>query len=532
MSRLSRRIGLSLSLVTIAAAVATLAAAPTAVDTAFKAFWDAPTPTEASAATEAIVKLNPSFSDAYARLKKGREYSADVAKGIVRLSHRFARGNFEYTLDVPDTYTPSRAYQVRVQLHGGVTGRDDGSIRGSGGIGQLAGAEQIYVLPVSWRDAQWWTNAQLENMRAILDSLKRTYNVDENHVVLSGVSDGATANYYFAMRDTTPFASFLPLNGALAVLQSDSLDVEGELFPQNLVDKPFFMVNGGRDPLYPPDIVEPYIDHLKQNHVEIVYHQQPEGVHNTAWWPQEKDAFEAFVRDHPRKPFPDRLTWETDMTGETSRAHWLVIDKLTGEQPPTAAERGSQATAPLPDLNLFRPDLLGTFGLKAEATTIVRVTGASSASTFFFEPGDVVTAVQGQPVAKDAKLGDVFSRFAEGRLTVTVLRAGKPVDLSGYYKGGASNAVMLFPRDQPSGRVDLVREGNTVRATTRGVAEFTLLVSPDAFDLSKPIRVVANGRTVFDGRARESLATLMKWAARDNDRTMLFAAEIHVRVAE
>jgi hypothetical protein len=58
------------------------------------------------------------------------------------------------------------------------------------------------------------------------------------------------------------------------------------------------------------------------------------------------------------------------------------------------------------------------------------------------------------------------------------------------------------------------------------------LISPDAFDLSKPIKVVANGRVVFDGRVEPSLATLLKWAARDNDRTMLFAAELHVKPLE
>ena len=63
--------------------------------------------------------------------------------------------------------------------------------------------------------------SQLENLDAILDTVKRTYNVDENRVVLSGVSDGATGLYYVAMRDTTPFASFLPLNGFMMVLAND-----------------------------------------------------------------------------------------------------------------------------------------------------------------------------------------------------------------------------------------------------------------------------------------------------------------------
>jgi hypothetical protein len=45
------------------------------------------------------------------------------------------------------------------------------------------------------------------------------------------------------------------------------------------------------------------------------------------------------------------------------------------------------------------------------------------------------------------------------------------------------------------------------------------------------VKVVADGRTVFDGRVTKNLATLMKWAAHDNDRTMLFGAEIDVRLA-
>jgi hypothetical protein len=73
-----------------------------------------------------------------------------------------------------------------------------------------------------------------------------------------------------------------------------------------------------------------------------------------------------------------------------------------------------------------------------------------------------------------------------------------------------------------------MRHGNAIEMTTRGVAELTLLLSPEAFDLSKPVVVTANGRVVSDGRIEPSVATLVKWAARDNDRTMLFGAELHL----
>ncbi len=142
------------------------------------------------------------------------------------------------------------------------------------------------MLPTAWAEAEWWTDRQLENIRAILDHVKRTYNVDENRVVLSGVSDGATAAYYFAMRETTPFASFLPLNGAIAVLRSSNVSLDGELYPNNYLNKPFFIVNGGRDPLYPTSLVEPYIEHMRKNGVTLTYLPQPDAVHNTSWWPR------------------------------------------------------------------------------------------------------------------------------------------------------------------------------------------------------------------------------------------------------
>jgi hypothetical protein len=41
---------------------------------------------------------------------------------------------------------------------------------------------------------------------------------------------------------------------------------------------------------------------------------------------------------------------------------------------------------------------------------------------------------------------------------------------------------------------------------------------------------VADGQTVFEGLVKENLGTLLKWAARDSDRTMLFGAELPIRL--
>lgn len=414
-----------------------------ALDAAFSRFWAASSPRDAAPRAAEIVKTGISFDEAWDRLRRGRSYAAQKA-GVVFLNNRTDDGvEHNFAVNIPANYDPSHRYQVRFQLHGGIGARADNKPRGNGEIGALAGAEQFYVLPYAWEEAPWWGEDQVSNLSTIVDALKRTYNIDENRVVVAGVSDGATGAYYIAMRDTTPYASFLPLNGFLAVLTNSDIN-DGHIFAGNLRNKPLFVVNGGKDRLYPTSIVEPYTTHLVRTGVEIEYHPQPEGEHNTRWWPEVKDSFEAFVAQHPRTPYPDRLSWQAADAAH-GRAHWLVIDQF-GSAPGEAAN--------LPDLNL----------VELSETDLLEQTGR--------------------------------------RLFAT----------------------------RPGGRVDLARSGNSIEATTRGVEAFTLLLSPDQFDFSQPIRVVANGREVFQGRVERSPATLLKWAALDNDRTMLFAAELKINL--
>ena len=90
--------------------------------------------------------------------------------------------------------------------------------------------------------------------------------------------------------------------------------------------------------------------------------------------------------------------------------------------------------------------------------------------------------------------------------------------------------MLLFARGRPSGRVDVNRKGNTFQAETRGVTTFTLLLSPDVIDFAAPVRVVVNGQTVHEAKVEKSVRTLQAWADRDNDRTMLYGAELKITV--
>jgi predicted esterase len=88
----------------------------------------------------------------------------------------------------------------------------------------------------------------------------------------------------------------------------------------------------------------------------------------------------------------------------------------------------------------------------------------------------------------------------------------------------------LFNHEKPSGRVDVVRTGNSFTARTRGVQAFTLLLSPDVIDFSKPVRVTVNGKVTHDSVVKADPSTMLAWAVRDQDRTMIYAAALRVLV--
>lgn len=88
----------------------------------------------------------------------------------------------------------------------------------------------------------------------------------------------------------------------------------------------------------------------------------------------------------------------------------------------------------------------------------------------------------------------------------------------------------FFSHDLPSGRVDIERKGNVFEAHTRGVREFSVLLSPDVVDFSKTVSVTVNGKPAFEGVVKKDVATLLQWAVRDNDRTMLYGAELKISV--
>ena len=343
---MARHIGLGFAVAgALAASLAGHPAAATSpVDAAFDPFWTAASPQAASGLVDGIVRSGVTFDDAYRRLQHGRAYAAQKT-GAVQLRNTTSDGvEHFYALNVPDTYDPARRYQARIQLHGGVGGRRTNAPVGTGTVGALTGAEQIYIIPYAWDDdavVERRPGAEPRRHRRRVPSASTTSTRIASSSRVCPTAEPAPTRSRCARRRRLRASCRSTATGWSSRCRTSTT---ARYSPNNLRNKPFFAVNGGRDPLYPTRIVDPHIAHMKEGGVSVDYHPQPNAAHNTAWWPEVKDTFEAFVHDHPRVALPDTLTWETGDPAAHNRAHWLVIDAL-------GSPRAGDAMAMSPDLN-------------------------------------------------------------------------------------------------------------------------------------------------------------------------------------
>jgi predicted esterase len=381
------------------------------------AFWSASTEVEIETTTRQLIAAAADVDTLYRWLDAGPSFAQDVALGqqeSARIDVDGTRYPFVYL--IPESYDATKSYPVEFMLHGGV-GRPEWQPGGEWwrrGYDSLKKEDRIVVVPAAWNGAFWWYDNQADNLPAILRELKQSYNIDDNRVTLTGVSDGGTGAYFFAFKQTTEWAAFLPYIGHPGVLRNTQSGPGYNLYFENIMNRPLYIVNGEDDPLYPVSSVAPFIDILQQANVDHVFRAIENGGHNTNWLPDEEPMIEQFKLDNPRDPSPDYLRWVADRSDRYNRNLWMRIEELVEE---------------------------------------------------------------GQP-----------------------------------------------------GIMAVSREGNTFTVTTDAVDAFTLLLSPKKVDFSEEVRVIVNGRPLFIGRVEQDMNTLLEWAVRDRDKSLLYTAALSLRI--
>jgi predicted esterase len=278
-----------------------------------------------------------------------RTWSSEVPQGILHEERHDSEGQrFPYDVITPQDYDPQRAYPVRVVLHGNARrpAPKPGLYRWRSA--EVFRNERMFtVLPTAWDHAMWWSQSQIDNLAAILDTLRARYHIDPDRCYLMGFSDGGTGTWYQSLRAPTPWAAFTPMIGHPWVLGNEEEGAEGDIFAANLAGRALLAVNARDDRLYPAAGLRSYLDLFERMGAEVQFVIK-EGGHSVRWWPEEAARFEEFRQAHPRDPIPDHLVWETGDPLDAGRCNWVIVEEI-GDAPPPDPDPSN--TVLFPDLD-------------------------------------------------------------------------------------------------------------------------------------------------------------------------------------
>jgi phospholipase/carboxylesterase len=149
-----------------------------------------------------------------------------------------------YSLYVPETYTPDRAWPLVMALHGG-SGNGRGFLWSWLRDARSHGA--ILIAPTA--TGSTWSlmgeDTDTPNLARILDLVRSRWNVDSGKLLLTGMSDGGTFCYVTGLENTSPFTHLAPIAATFHPLMAETADAH------RLRGLPVYQVHGRLDWMFP-----------------------------------------------------------------------------------------------------------------------------------------------------------------------------------------------------------------------------------------------------------------------------------------
>ena len=165
---------------------------------------------------------------------------ADAPVGVI---HNKRDDAADYSLYVPESYTPTQAWPLIVCLHGAY-GRGDHYIWS---WLRAAKSKRYLLLAPKSVDVTWsimQPELDIASITAMLDEVRDGYAVDQNRVYLSGLSDGGTFTYLLGLGRPKMFAGIAPIAGDFHGMMDRMLrKKQGQ-------DLPIYIVHGVHDHIF------------------------------------------------------------------------------------------------------------------------------------------------------------------------------------------------------------------------------------------------------------------------------------------
>jgi hypothetical protein len=478
------------------------------------------------AAIRAIVALNPAPGDVEGLLKQGRTYERIVDTDWQVFETYCSDGETRpFHACIPANYDSKKEYPVLINLHGGVSTPELFSGEAVVQMREMwfpEAGEFIHIVPLGQQGCEWWTEVGASAILGALDVVKRTYNVDENRVYLTGFSDGGSGTFYMALNHTTPFAAFAPLSGLVLVAEMGGQEV---CLP-NLGNKFMCVVNGAKDELYPIDMVRVFNEAIEKANSGIRFVIDEDAGHSFSYGDGVKPEIIEMFGLVPRTPFPKELTLESSDTA-VARCHYVRITKIEKTADGAAFE----------DLNPMLTQkrvLIGVQldqGFEGPGVKISGITAGSLAERLKMQPADIIVKLNDVEIENFEAVRAVMAEVKPGdECRLSVRRGEEVLEMSGNFDRPEPKPA--FTRAKTAGRLDVSVKGNAVYVKSRSVSLYTVLVSRDQFDVNSDIEVTTNGKVSFNGRVKPDVGFMLSQYVEDRDRKMVFWGRIDIDVAK
>ena len=202
--------------------------------------------------------------------------AADLDLDVGMLHRPAGDVHAEYSLYVPESYTPDRDWPLIVCLHGGY-GRGDDYIWTW--LRPARSRGYILLSPKS-RGPTWSVlrpPVDIASIRAMFDAVCTEYAVDRGRVYLSGLSDGGTFTYLLGLDQADLFAGIAPIAGEL------SPAADGMLRQKQGLQLPIHVIHGVHDFIFPVASVRSSNELLRHIGYRLTYTELPDWSHSLTY---------------------------------------------------------------------------------------------------------------------------------------------------------------------------------------------------------------------------------------------------------
>jgi dienelactone hydrolase len=348
-----------------------------------------------------------------------------------------------YWVYVPADYDTAKHYPLLVCMHGGVGGWPMKGEEGEGSAGEFSiqywlgsmtkeQLKEVVVLgcsagvPETGEEAMWWQTVGQKNVLHMISETKRRVSIDDDRVIVNGVSDGGSGTFGFAYRMPDTFAGFYSMIGNPLVPMADGSPV----WLENLKGSNIYAFNGGRDPLYPAKRTTPIYDQANELGASIKHKTYPELGHGVNDVIDDEVAafFKGPMKEWKRNLLPTEIDW-TCVDAARGRRAWISIDELADLGAANAAPANAEIKIPA-----GRPQLGVRVMQDVEQPTVEQVVAGSTAEKMGIEEGDEIKKLDTHEIKSMQDLLDALDTKAAGDdVEIVVNRDGKEQTLKGKF---------------------------------------------------------------------------------------------------